>query len=166
CTRAPHEDEAADVELVDETRVEMVLGVAGARLRYTRCGLLGNPELGAEGSDELGEHRLVAQVAGDLRETGEELLDGYRARRHAHTVFEVARETDLHAVHLQARLYVPDLVGGNVDVIVVPGTLCRSRHRAILTISSGLQRVVPVHQRLPRPVRPPRGHLPVPDVRR
>ena len=76
CTLAPREADAVDGEIVDETRVEMVLGVAGARLRYTRCGLLGNPELGAEGADELGEHRLVAQVAGDLRETGEELLAG------------------------------------------------------------------------------------------
>src|SRR5207253_2207876 len=83
---------------------------------------LGNPELGAEGADELGEHRLFAQVAVHLRETGEELLDGYRARRHAYPAFEIARETDLHAVHLQARLYFPDLVGGNADVIVVPRT--------------------------------------------
>src|SRR5947209_7502346 len=114
CTLAPREADAVDGEIVDETRVEMVLGVAGARLRYTRCGLLGNPELGAEGADELGEHRLFAQVAGDLGETGEELLDGHRARCHAHPVFEVTRETDLHTVHLQARLYFSDLVGGNV----------------------------------------------------
>src|SRR5258705_1121813 len=107
---ATGETDAVDGEIVDQTRVEMVLGVAGARLCHTGRGLLGNPQLGAEGADELGEQRLFAQVAGDLRKTGEELLDGYRARDHAHPVFEIARETDLHAVHLQARLYFLDLV--------------------------------------------------------
>src|SRR5207245_10275601 len=126
CTRAPHEDEAADVELVDETRVEMVLGVAGARLRYTRCGLLGNPELGAEGADELAKHRLVAQVAGDLRETGEELLDGHRVTWRVRSSFQVARETDLHAVHLQTRLY--------------PGELGRNRLEAALDLTDELRR--------------------------
>src|SRR2546427_12634237 len=36
CTLAPGEADAVDGEIVDETRVEIVLGVAGARLRHTR----------------------------------------------------------------------------------------------------------------------------------
>ena len=36
CTLAPGEADAVDGEIVDETRVEMVLGVARARLRHTR----------------------------------------------------------------------------------------------------------------------------------
>src|SRR3989442_14863521 len=47
----------------------------------------------------------------DLRETGEELLDGHRVRSHARPSFQVARETDLHAVHLQRRLYPREPTG-------------------------------------------------------
>src|SRR5439155_7622601 len=94
---------------VDQTRVERMLGVTGARLRHARWRLLGDPELGAEGTDELGEHGVVAQVARDLWETGEKLVDGHRARRRARPSFQIARVTDLHAVDLQTRLYPREL---------------------------------------------------------
>src|SRR2546430_13043722 len=110
-TLAPGEADAIDGEIVDQTRVEMMLGVTGTRLRHAGSGLLGDPELGAEGTDELGEHGLVAQVARDLWETGEELVDGHRARRRARPSFQIARVTDLHAVDLQTRLYPRELTG-------------------------------------------------------
>src|SRR5439155_24747996 len=96
---------------VDQTRVERMLGVTGARLRHARWRLLGDPELVAEGTDELGEHGLVAQVARDLWKTGEELVDGHRARRRARPCFQIARVTDLHAVDLQMRLYPREPTG-------------------------------------------------------
>src|SRR6266404_5776541 len=59
---------------------------------------MGAHELGAERADELGHHRLVAQVAGDLGELGEERVDGHRTRRRAALLFQVAGQSDLHAV--------------------------------------------------------------------
>ena len=46
------------------------------------------------------------------------------------------------------------------------GARVQRQHDALYWHRHGLQRVVPVHQRLPRAVRPPRGHLPLPHLRR
>src|SRR5207249_11629916 len=54
-TLAPCEPDAVDGEIVDQARVEIVLRVAGARLRHPGWWLLGNPALGVDGLYETGE---------------------------------------------------------------------------------------------------------------
>src|SRR5437867_10470168 len=94
---APGQTDAVDGKVVDQTRVEVVLGVAAVRARHARRRLLRDLQLRAERPDELAHHRLVAQLAGDFGEAREERIDRHRPRRRAAAVFQITRQTDLHA---------------------------------------------------------------------
>src|SRR5437660_5546094 len=94
---APGQTDAVDGKVVDQTRVEVVLGVAAVRARHARRRLLRDLQLRAERPDELAHHRLVAQLAGDFGEAREERINRHRPRRRAAAVFQIARQTDLHA---------------------------------------------------------------------
>src|SRR5262249_2691521 len=94
---APGQADAVDRQVVDQTRVEVVLGVATVRARHARRRLLRDLQLRAERPDELAHHRLVAQLAGDFGEAREERIDRHRPRRRSAPAFQIARQTDLHA---------------------------------------------------------------------
>src|SRR5207237_2927969 len=66
------------------------------------------------------------QAARDLSTTGEDLLHGHRVTWHACSSVQVARDTDLHTVHLQTRLY--------------PGGPGRNRLEAALDLTDELRR--------------------------
>jgi branched-chain amino acid transport system ATP-binding protein len=95
------EADSVDREVVDQARVKVMLGVAAVRASDTRRRLLSDRKLRTERADELGEDRLVAEVARNFREPREERVDRHRPRGPALSV-EITRQTDLHAIALLA----------------------------------------------------------------
>src|SRR6185369_14196472 len=98
--------DSVDGEVVDEARVEVVLGVsprADARRRLHRV-----TEDLTERVDVAREHRLIAEIARDLGKAGEQLVDGHGAGITGGS--HMGGHVDLHAPPPR-RLYRPTAAG-------------------------------------------------------